>query len=185
MRTKDLGLLLLRAGVGGTLAAHGVQKLRNREAVTGAFGQLGFARPDQAVLAAAACEVGGGALLAVGAATPAAGAAAVGAMTVAVDVHRANGFFAQQGGSEFPLALGVGAAALALTGPGRWSVDRMLGHRLARPWMAVAGCAVGVTAGAAVARSRRVPDTEDDTVVDVRDPDSQEVEVADIEVARR
>src|ERR1035438_5551340 len=70
-------------------------------------------------------EAGGGALLALGLATPAAGAAVAGTMGVAASMHAPKGFFAAEGGLEYPALLGVAAGALALTGPGQLSVDRL------------------------------------------------------------
>lgn len=49
-----------------------------------------------------------------------------GALTI---VHLKNGFFAGNGGIEFVLVLGAGAAGLALTGAGRYAVDARLGQR--------------------------------------------------------
>src|SRR5438046_7265378 len=42
-------------------------------------------------------------------------------------VHLKNGFFNGDGGIEFPLALASVAVALAATGPGRFSIDRLIG----------------------------------------------------------
>src|SRR3954454_19548997 len=169
MRTRDLGLLLLRVGVGGTVAAHGTQKLLGwfdgpgLEGAAGMFDKMGFPRHEEAARAAAICETAGGSLLALGLATPAAGAAVAGTMRVASDVSRPNGFFAMNGGFELPFNLGVAAGVLALTGPGRFSVDHLLGHRLARPWMGIAGIAAAIAAGTAVARTRRVtPPTQEE-----------------------
>ncbi|MCW2546138.1 MAG: RpiR family transcriptional regulator [Mycobacterium sp.] len=141
---RDLGLLALRAGVGGTLFAHGAQKLfgwfgGSGLSGTGAmFDQIGFKPGKTNALAAGLGEAGGGALLALGLATPAAGAAVAGTMAVAASMHAPQGFFSNKGGLEFPAVLGVAAAALALTGPGELSVDRLLGHRANRSWMRIA-----------------------------------------------
>jgi putative oxidoreductase len=49
-------------------------------------------------------------------------------MAVAVFmVHLANGFFASKNGFELPLAFGVMALVILLTGPGSLSVDRATG----------------------------------------------------------
>ncbi|MCW2501553.1 MAG: mhqP3, partial [Frankiales bacterium] len=63
----NAGLLLLRAGVGGVLVAHGGQKLfgwfggHGLEGTAGAFEQMGF-RPGRAsAVAAGLGEAGGGA----------------------------------------------------------------------------------------------------------------------------
>jgi putative oxidoreductase len=141
---ENAGLLALRAGVGGVLVAHGVQKLfgwlgGHGLAGTGAaFDQMGFQPGRQAALAAGLGEAGGGVLIALGLATPAAGAAAAGTMIPATAVHAPSGFFATGGGYEYPALLGVSAAALTFMGPGDWSLDARLNHRLNKPWMAAA-----------------------------------------------
>jgi putative oxidoreductase len=161
---RDLGLLLLRLGTGGILAAHGTQKLfgwfgGHGLAGTGQFMEsVGYAPGKASATAAGLAEAGGGTLLALGLATPAAGAAAAGAMAGAAAVHMPNGFFAQEGGYEQAASLGLAAAGLAVTGPGRLSVDHALGHVLDRGWMVPA--ALGVTAAATALvvgmRNRRV-----------------------------
>ena len=160
---ENAGLLALRAGLGGVLVAHGVQKLfgwlgGHGLAGTGAaFEQMGFHPGRQSALAAGLGEAGGGVLIALGLATPAAGAAAAGTMIPATAVHAPSGFFATGGGYEYPALLGVSAAALTIIGPGDWSLDARLDHRLNRPWMSgvaiLASCAVSL---AIVQRRRRV-----------------------------
>ncbi|MGY5101951.1 RpiR family transcriptional regulator, partial [Streptomyces sp. 900105245] len=87
-----------------------------------------------------------------------AGAAAAGAMAGAAAVHMPNGFFAQEGGYEYAATLGLAAAGLAITGPGRLSLDHALGHVFDRGWMVPA--ALGVTAAATAvvvgARTKRL-----------------------------
>ncbi|MEU1332071.1 DoxX family membrane protein [Streptomyces sp. NPDC005865] len=167
---RDLGLLLLRAGTGGVLVAHGGQKLfgwfgGGGIEGTGAFMEsVGYAPGRLNALMAGLAEAGGGLLLALGLATPAAGSAAAGAMAGATAVHTPNGFFSQGGGYEYPAYLGMVAAALAVAGPGRYSADHALGHTLDRAWMvpaALAGTAVGVLATLG-ARMRNVRATEED-----------------------
>lgn len=127
LNRRDLGLLVLRVGTGAVLAAHGSQKLfgwfggGGIEGTTAGMQAMGFHPPRHSAVAAGIGEVGGGALLALGLATPAAGAAAAGAMSAAVAVHAPAGFFAQGGGYEYPGFLGFTAAAIGLTGPGRYS----------------------------------------------------------------
>lgn len=124
---RDLGLLVLRVGTGAVLAAHGSQKLfgwfggGGIEATTAGMEAMGFHPPRHSAVAAGLGEVGSGVLLALGLATPAAGAAAAGAMSAAVAVHAPAGFFATGGGYEYPAFLGFTAAAIGLTGPGRYS----------------------------------------------------------------
>lgn len=160
-RTRDLGLLALRVGVGGTLFAHGAQKLfgwfggggLNQ---TGAmFERIGFRPGKPHAMAAGLGEAGGGALLAVGLGTPGASAAVAGTMIVASSMHVENGFFTTKGGFEYPAVLGWSAAALALAGPGAFSLDHALGHRLNRSWMRALALAAATPAALAVISRRR------------------------------
>ncbi|MET9776067.1 DoxX family membrane protein [Streptomyces sp. NPDC006367] len=161
---RDLGLLLLRLGTGGVLAAHGAQKLLGwfggggLEGTGQAMEAMGYSPGRASATAAGLAEAGGGLLLALGLATPAAGAAAAGAMTGAAAVHTPNGFFAQSGGYEYAASLGLTAAGLAVTGPGRLSLDHALGHAVNRNWMVPAAFAVTAAATTVIvgARNRRV-----------------------------
>ncbi|AWW39857.1 DoxX family protein [Streptomyces cadmiisoli] len=160
---RDLGLLLLRLGIGGVLAAHGAQKLfgwfgGGGIAGTGQFMEsVGYKPGNASALASGLAECGGGTLLALGLATPAAGAAAAAGMTGAAAVHAPNGFFNTEGGLEYPLALGLTAAGIAVTGPGRLSLDHALGHRFNRDWMvpaALAAAAAGASAAVCLRAKR-------------------------------
>jgi putative oxidoreductase len=160
-RTRtDLGLLALRLGTGGVLIAHGTQKLfgwfggHGLKGATAAMDTMGFRPGLPNALAAGLGETGGGLLLALGAATPAAGAAAVGAMSAAVEVHRPGGFFNHSGGYEYPAFLGLAATGLALSGPGRISVDHATGNRLNTPRLLVGAFAASALAASVVLRRR-------------------------------
>ncbi|MFE0961032.1 DoxX family protein [Streptomyces fungicidicus] len=163
---RDLGLLLLRLGTGGVLAAHGAQKLFGWFGGGGIEGtgqfmeSIGYTPGRTSATAAGLAEAGGGLLLALGLATPAAGAAAAGAMAGASAVHAPNGFFNQEGGFEYAASLGLTAAGLAVTGPGRLSLDHALAHAVNRGWMipvafAATAAATVVTVGARSRRLRR------------------------------
>ncbi|GHB35254.1 RpiR family transcriptional regulator [Streptomyces viridiviolaceus] len=161
---RDLGLLLLRLGTGGVLAAHGAQKLLGWFGGHGIEGtgqfmeSVGYSPGKASATAAGLAEAGGGTLLALGLATPAAGAAAAGAMVGAAAVHAPSGFFAQAGGYEYAASLALTATGLAVTGPGRLSLDHALGHAVNRNWMVPAAFAVTAAATALVvgARNRRL-----------------------------
>ncbi|MFD0314572.1 DoxX family protein [Streptomyces flavalbus] len=166
----DLGLLLLRLGTGGVLAAHGAQKLfgwfgGGGIEGTGQFMESVGYRPGKAsATAAGLAETGGGTLLALGLATPAAGAAAAGAMSGAAAVHAPNGFFAQSGGYEYAASLALAATGIAIAGPGRLSLDHALGHTVNRGWMVPTALAVTAAATVAVvgARMKRLQESQED-----------------------
>ncbi|MEU0374807.1 DoxX family membrane protein [Streptomyces sp. NPDC006283] len=160
LNRRDLGLLLLRVGTGAVLMAHGSQKLfgwfggGGLEGTAKGMESMGFHPPKHAAAAAGLAEAGGGALLALGLATPAAGAAVSGNMAGAVSVHAPAGFFAQSGGFEYPAFLGFTAAAIGVMGPGRYSLDHATGHRFDQPWVLAAAFAVSAAAAAAVVGKR-------------------------------
>lgn len=153
---RDLGLLLLRLGTGGVLVAHGTQKLfgwfggHGLEGTGQFMESVGYEPGKASATAAGLAEAGGGTLLALGLATPAAGAAAAGAMAGASAVHVPNGFFAQSGGYEYAASLGLTGAALAVAGPGRLSLDHALGHTVNRGWMVPAALSATAAATAVI-----------------------------------
>jgi putative oxidoreductase len=78
-------------------------------------------------VAAALAELGG-LLFVFGLLTPlAALGIAVVMLTAIATVHWPNGFFAGNGGYEFNLGILAVALGIAATGPGRFSVDRLIG----------------------------------------------------------
>lgn len=166
---RDLGLLLLRLGAGGVLAAHGAQKLfgwfggHGLEGTGQFMESVGYAPGKASATAAGLAEAGGGVLLALGLATPAAGAAAAGAMAGASAVHAPNGFFNQGGGYEYAATLALTAAGLAITGPGRLSLDHALGHTVNQNWMVptALGVTAAVTATVVGLRNRRLRKREE------------------------
>ncbi|AZM64083.1 MULTISPECIES: DoxX family protein [unclassified Streptomyces] len=174
---SDWGLLLLRLGTGGVLAAHGAQKLFGWFGGGGVEGtgqfmeSVGYVPGRRNAMMAGLAETGGGILLALGLATPAAGAAAAGAMAGASAVHAPNGFFNQEGGFEYAATLGLTAAGLAVTGPGRLSLDHVLGHTANRSWMlpaafAATAAATAVTLGARNRRLRKAKEGEQEALFD-------------------
>src|SRR5919199_1474509 len=127
------GLLLLRVVAGGTIFAHGVQKLfgwfggHGVRGTAGFFEKLGY-RPALPLAVAAGLGESAGLFFAAGLLTP---LAALGMTIVMLNaivvVHWSKGFFNTNGGFEFPLQLATIALALAAIGPGRFSVDRAVG----------------------------------------------------------
>ncbi|WP_305092032.1 DoxX family membrane protein [Prescottella sp. R16] len=130
--TLDVGLLILRLAVGGTLLAHGLQKLTgwwNGPGLLGYRDDLAAAGFDQARILAVAGgvgEVAGGLLLILGLITPVAAAAVLAVMINAWCLKQSAvpglEYFAPDG-IEYETVLAAGAAAIALTGPGRIALD--------------------------------------------------------------
>ncbi|MFD0265732.1 DoxX family protein [Streptomyces sp. NPDC127106] len=151
----DTGLLILRLMTGLLLAGHGVQKVSFRLGGSGLAGGTeefqrdGFRGGALTALAAGAAQIGSGLLLAAGALTPLAAAGAVGVMTVALTVKWPNGLWVQKDGYEYPLVLITAAAALALTGAGRHSVDRALDLPPWPAWWSLTAVAAGAAGGLA------------------------------------
>jgi putative oxidoreductase len=153
---------LFRVGLGGVLIAHGSQKLfgwfggHGIEGTAQGMHAMGFRPAKPSAVLAGVGEAGAGLALALGLATPAAGAAAATTMGVAASVHAPQGFFATEGGLEYPAVLGLAAAAFAIGGPGRLSLDEATGHVLDRPWMrAVALSLIPLAVGVQVYRRRQ------------------------------
>ncbi|MDQ7821115.1 MAG: DoxX family protein [Armatimonadota bacterium] len=150
----DAGLVVLRGVTGLLFVGHGLQKL------AGWFGGHGLAgtgrwmesvglRPGRLWAAVAgAAETLGGLLLALGAATPVAGALLTAVMATAiVRVHWDHGLWVQAGGAEHALVNMAVAMALALTGAGRCSVDAVWGLSLPAVPLVLAGLAAGLVVG--------------------------------------
>jgi putative oxidoreductase len=122
----DVAPLILRVVTGLVFLMHGWQKVGMGVAgVTGFLGSLGFPAPEVMAVLLIAVEVGGGLLLILGAFTHwVSKVLAFVALVALLTVHLSKGFFVSGGGYEFALLLLAACIALALTGPGKWSVDR-------------------------------------------------------------
>jgi putative oxidoreductase len=159
-----LGLLILRLVVGLTLAAHGAQKLFGWWGGPGMKGWTQMVeklriRPAQPwAWVAALSEFGGGLLFALGLFSPLGSLAIMGSMLVAIaTVHLSKGFWVTKGGYEFNLALIAAVVAVALTGPGAYSLDAVLRSRLPEPLVLIVGM-IAVIAGVAVTLATRAPE---------------------------
>ena len=127
----DIGLALLRLATGTIFVAHGAQKLfvYGIDGVTGAFGGMGVPFPAVTGPLTGVVELLAGLALIVGLLTRLAGFGLAITMLGAIGfVHLAAGFFAPNG-VEFPLALLAATSTLALTGPGRFSLDSIIARR--------------------------------------------------------
>lgn len=143
--------LILRATFGATMIAHGLKHGQTIQGTADWFRSIGFREPELQARLSAAAEVGAGSALVVGAATPLAASAVGGTMAVAGrSVHARNGFFITAEGYEYVLNLGAAAVALSTLGPGRFSVDRLVGSGDQPPSLrrGLLTAAVGLGAGA-------------------------------------
>ena len=164
----DLGLLIIRVVFGLIFAAHGAQKLFGwfgGYGITGTSGWLestGYRPGKLFAIAVGLTEFVGGLLLALGFLGPVGPALIIAVMIVAmVTVHWKNSFFVATNGIEHPLMFTVAAIGLALTGPGRYSVDYQQGWlRWETPGLTWIVLAIGVIGGLAnLALRRPVPKT--------------------------
>ncbi|WP_106402603.1 DoxX family protein [Actinocorallia populi] len=119
--------LLVRVVVGITMIAHGYNHWRGGGGIQGTarwFTGLGLRQGTLQAWMSVLTEIGAGVLLIIGLLTPLACAAVISVMLVAgLLAHRKNGFFVFKDGYEYVLVLAVACLALAMTGPGDWSVD--------------------------------------------------------------
>ncbi|MCJ1715677.1 DoxX family protein [Curtobacterium sp. VKM Ac-2922] len=130
MRTTStsIGLTVLRVALGVVFIAHGAQKFaQGIPGVANGFAGMGVPFAEVAAPVVAALELVGGVFLVLGVATRIVGLLLAVDMVVAgVLAHGSAGFFSQDGGFEYVLVLAAGALAVALTGPGRLSLDALV-----------------------------------------------------------
>ena len=128
--TNDIALVILRVGFGLALAlTHGRAKLTLPTRFIEGLNKHGFPLPSLFGWAAILSEFAGGLLLAVGLLTrPAATLVVVTLGVAAFDFHSADPFAKR----ELALAYAVVALAVAIAGPGRYSLDAWLASRATR-----------------------------------------------------
>ncbi len=125
----DLALLVFRCAIGAVMFAHGYQHLFRGgkvEGTAGWFESLGMRPGILHAWLASLAELAAGVSLVLGLLTPLGAAAVIGTMTVAlITSHRGNGFFIFRPGEgwEYVMTLIAAGVALAVVGPGGWSLD--------------------------------------------------------------
>ena len=140
---NDTRLLILQLVEGGLVAGHGSQKLLGwfsgpgLKGTAGWLESMGLTPGTPWATAASLSEFGGGVLTTLGFLSPLGSFGTMGSMIMAtVKAHWGKPIWVTQGGAELPIMNMATALALALTGPGRFSLDRALGIRLPRPLVA-------------------------------------------------
>lgn len=171
----NAALLFVRLIFGLGMAAHGSQKLfgwfggGGIKGIGAFFESIGFRPGNVFALLAGLCEFAGGLLLALGFLDPIGNALMVSVMLTAIlTFHSGHGFFTTNLGSELPLLYISGAVVVAFTGPGRYSLDHVLGLDSLLPqsvvWialvLAVLAALLRVAAGALANNSERVDERE-------------------------
>jgi putative oxidoreductase len=157
----DIGLLIIRAIVGLTLVAHGGQILFGWDGpglrATGRnFESLGYRPGTVFALLSGATDLCAGGCFTLGLLTPLAGAAIVANMLSAVlSAHVRNGFWIVNQGLEYALVMAAVGLAVAFTGAGQLSVDRMVGWSLSGNAWGVFALVAGLLAALAVELYRR------------------------------
>lgn len=150
----DLALLVVRSVVGGSIAAHGAQKLLGWFGGPGIEGasqmmqSVGFQPGERYARLAALSELAAGIAIATGTGGPIGPALLLGVMaTAAGSVHLKNGYWNQNHGFELNTIYGMLALLLAVDDHGSLSMDRMTGIRRANSsglgWLALAAAGAG------------------------------------------
>ena len=146
----DVASLVLRLALGPMLILHGLNKVRGGLVGTASwFESLGLKPGWLHARVAAATEIGAGVIVTLGLLNGLGAMAFVGLMTVAaLTDHRGKGYFIFKGGAEYVILVGIVSVALAVVGPGRWSLDHALGLDLAGLGWGVIALVGGLVAAA-------------------------------------
>ena len=126
----NLTLLAFRCALGAVMLAHGINHIYGGGKIAGTarwFASLGMKPGILHAWLASLMEVVGGVLLVLGLLTPFGGAVIIGVMLVAwITNHRGNGFFIFRPGEgwEYVMTLTFAGLAIAVLGPGEWSLDQ-------------------------------------------------------------
>jgi len=157
--TQDLGLMVLRVGLGAWLVVHGLQKAfgwwggQGLNGYEHALAAAGFKHAGILTYLATGAQIGAGVLLVLGLFTPVAAAVALGylvnALAVEVAAQPVHGYFPYflPEGHEYLVTMIVLAAGLTLTGPGLYGFDAGRGWAR-RPFIGSFVCLlIGIGAG--------------------------------------
>ena len=125
----DIGLLILRIGVGAAMIQAGLIKALDFGTTAGFMESGGWSLPTIAALMVTVAETLGGIGLILGVLTPLAACAVVGAMICAWAVNVSQGAFWSEP-FNVPFLLLIGATTLLFTGAGAYSVDARVFGRL-------------------------------------------------------
>lgn len=169
------GLLVARLVLGLYMAAHGAQKLfgwfggHGLDGTSAFFEQIGFRPGRLFAITASVTEIVSGLLVAAGLLGPVGPALMISVLIVAVvTVHWQHGLFIASNGIEFATIFAATAFALALTGPGTFSLDAALGidslWSAQTAWLAIAVAVAGAIANLA---ARRLPEDAQSTAAQV------------------
>jgi putative oxidoreductase len=180
---KDLGLLILRLVGGGLLAGHGAQKLfgwfggGGIEGTAGMMQGMNLKPPKPWAMLAGASEFGGGLLTALGALGPVGPVGTIGAMEMAtLKAHWGKPIWNTKGGAELPVLNMAFALAVALLGPGKYSVDGALGWKIPRRLVLIPGlllAGAGVAAGVIMSnRPQPQPEAQAQEQAQVEEPET-------------
>jgi putative oxidoreductase len=107
------------------------------------FGSIGFDKPELQAKASAAVEIGSGAALALGLATPLSASAVVGTMSVAyMSLHRPKGYFVIKEGWEYVGFISAASLAASALGGGQHTAGTPVARAAITAAVGLAGAAV-------------------------------------------
>jgi putative oxidoreductase len=180
---RDFARLILRLVLGALIAGHGGQKLfgwfggGGVEGTAGMMKSLEMHPPRQWAMLAGLSEFGGGVLTALGAFSPVGPLGIMGAMSMATaKVHWGKPIWNTKGGAELPVLNMAFALAVALLGPGKYSVDGALGWKIPRRLVLIPGlllAGAGVAAGVIMSnRPQPQPEAQAQEQAQVEEPET-------------
>lgn len=127
--TVDVGLLILRLGIGAAILQAGLIKATDFSMTVQFMTDAGWRLPAFAAFMVTATETVSGVALLLGVLSPLAGCAALGSMLCAWAVNVSGAAFWSEP-FNVPFLMGLGGAALLFAGAGAYSVDSRLLARL-------------------------------------------------------